>query len=347
MKKLLLPFFFFLASQIFSLEQSFAEPKSIYVQNTILAKVKDRSISLLDVKKKMDLLFYRTYPHLKNNVQARYQFYLSSWRHILIEMIDTELVLMDAATKELKTSDGEIREEMQKRFGPNILFTLFDLGVSYEEAWEMTKTDMIVKKMTGYYVSNRAFASVTPQVIRKAYSEYCQKNPALDEWNYQLVTVKAPEEDLEKKVAEKVHAILSSSKKDPSSLQDSIKEIEKSHEGVVIQVSKLYTANQKELSPSHLSTLQTLSPETYSLPIFQTSRLEGKKVYRIFYLKDFNKKEAPAFEKVSDQLQEQLFHETASKEYAHYCEKLRKRYGYDPTAELKNFPEDFQPFFLQ
>jgi hypothetical protein len=347
MKKFLCLFFFLLAHFAFSSQPSFSEPKSISVQNTILAKVKERTISVLDVRKKMDLIFYKSYPNLKNNVQARYQFYLANWRHFLTEMIDTELILADAATKELKITDGEIREEMQKRFGPNILFTLYDMGLTYEETWQMVKTEIIVRKMTGYHVSGRVYSSVTPVLVRQAYEDFCSKNPELEEWNYQLVTVKAPDESLQKQVADQVHALLVSSKKDPSSLQGQVKEIEKKHQGAVIQISQLYKANQKELSKTHLSILQSLSSGSYSDPIFQTSRLEGKKVTRIFYLKDANKKEIPSFEKMSDQLQEQLFHEMASKEYSHFCEKLRKRYGYDPIEELKNFDESFQPFLLQ
>ncbi len=347
MKKIFLFIFVCFGMHLFAAEDYSSPPQSIEMQNRILARVKDHSISLLDVKKKMDLLFYRSYPQLKNNPQARYQYYLSNWRQMLTEMIDTELILMDAATKEIKTPDGEIREEMQKRFGPNILFTLFDLGVSYDEAWEMTKREMIVRKLTGYYVSNKAFAAVTPQVLRAAYAEHCAKNPALDEWSYQLITIRAPDESLEKKIAEEVHALYSSAKKEPSSQEASLKAIEKKHENASIQISKLFTANQKELSASHLSTLQSLSVNSYSLPILQKSRMEGKNVYRIFYLKDFHKKEQPTFEQMSDTLQEQVFHETASLEYSHYCEKLRKRYGYDPSVELKNIQEDFQPFILR
>jgi hypothetical protein len=346
MKKKFLFLLFFSSFSLHASEESLAESKSIYVQNTILAKIKDTTISLLDVKKKMDLLFHRSYPHLKNSAQARYQFYVSNWRSVLSQMIDTELILADAATKELKISDGEIREEMQKHFGPNVLFTLFDMGITYEEAWKITKTDMIVKKMTGYYVSNKAFASVTPQEIRMAYQEYCQKNPSLDEWQYQLVTIKASSEEIEKKAAEKVHALLAGSKAEPSLQTSSLKEIEKSEPGLSVQVSQLYKANRKELSSAHLSILQQLSAGSYSDPLFQTSRSDGKKLYRIFYLKEATKKETPSFEKMADQLQDELFHAAAAKEYTHYCEKLRLRYGYDPSLELKNLKEDFQPFLL-
>src|SRR5579872_3060389 len=99
------------------------EPK-ISMQNTILAKVNGTTISMMDVKKKMDILFHQNYPQLADSNQARFQFYEVSWRHVLMEMIDHELILADAAEKEVKLTDGEVREEMEARFGPNVMLTL-------------------------------------------------------------------------------------------------------------------------------------------------------------------------------------------------------------------------------
>ena len=87
--------------------------QKIAVQNSILAKVNGTTISMIDVKKKMDLIFHQHYAHLADSTQAKFQFYETSWRRVLSEMIDNELILADAADKEVKLTDGELREEIE------------------------------------------------------------------------------------------------------------------------------------------------------------------------------------------------------------------------------------------
>src|SRR5438105_5026294 len=143
-----------------------AENPSIGMQNTILAQVNGKTISMMDVKKKMDLAFHEHYPHLAHAKQALFQFYESSWRTVLMDMIDHELIIAEAENKEIKLTDGEVREAMEERFGPNIMKTLDQIGLTYDETWKMIRNEMIVQRMTGFFVYNKAVASVTPQDIR-------------------------------------------------------------------------------------------------------------------------------------------------------------------------------------
>ena len=94
----------FALSSLFAQAPSMELPdnKKIAVQNTILTKVNDTTISVIDVKKKLDLMFYQNYSHLSHSNQARLQFYESGWRAALMQMIDNELILSDAAAKEVK-----------------------------------------------------------------------------------------------------------------------------------------------------------------------------------------------------------------------------------------------------
>src|SRR3990167_11079476 len=95
-----------------------AEPK-IAVQNSILTKVNGKTISMMDVKKKMDMAFHQNYPHLTHSNPARVQFYEVAWKKTLMDMIDNELILSDATDKEIKLTDGEVREALEERFAPN------------------------------------------------------------------------------------------------------------------------------------------------------------------------------------------------------------------------------------
>src|ERR1700733_15248143 len=75
-----------------SLLLSSQEPQ-IVVNNRIIAKINGKPISVMDLMKKMDILFYRQYPQYASLVMARYQFYQANWSYVLSEMIDKELIL--------------------------------------------------------------------------------------------------------------------------------------------------------------------------------------------------------------------------------------------------------------
>src|SRR5262245_8170025 len=92
----------------------------IIINNRILAKVNGKAISAFDVMKKMDMLFYRQYPEYTAIPQARLQFYQVSWKRVLQELIDKELILADAEESKLQVSAGDIRQEMELLLGPNI-----------------------------------------------------------------------------------------------------------------------------------------------------------------------------------------------------------------------------------
>ena len=107
--------------------------QKIAIQNTILSKVNGKTISMMDVKKRMDMLFHQSYPQHVHSNTARVQFYEASWRHILMDMVDNELIISDANDKEIKVTDGEVREVMEERFGPNVMQTLDKIGLTYEK----------------------------------------------------------------------------------------------------------------------------------------------------------------------------------------------------------------------
>ncbi len=269
----------------------FSQNQKIAMQNVILAKVNGQTLSMMDVKKKLDVMFHQYYPQHENSSQARFQFYESSWRPILMQMIDNELILSDSVDKELKLTDGEIREEVENRFGPNVMQTLDKIGLTYDETWKMVKNEMTVQRMTWWYVHSRALQSVTPQDIRQAYRLYLQENPAYCEWKYRVVSIRsdAPEEAL----SETIYKTLAESERSPEALADKLKEFEKT--GIAIQVSNEFTATDKDLSEAHRASLASLSPGSYSKPSFQMSRVDKKNVYRIFFLIDKTDYPAPTF----------------------------------------------------
>lgn len=318
---------------------NFADQK-IAVQNSILTKVNGKTISMMDVKKKMDLMFHQNYPQYEGNNQARFQFYEASWRHILMDMIDNELIISDALDKEIKLTDGEVREALEDRFGPSVMQTLDKIGVTYDEAWKMLKNEMIVQRMSWWFVQSRAMSSVTPQDIRQAYRLHLEKNPAYSDWTYRVISIKADKAN--DPLSEEIHQVLADSGKPPEYLLEDLKKLEAP--GISISVSNEYSASDKELSELHKTSLAFLQPGDYSKPSFQTSRIDKKTVYRIFYLIDKCDHPAQAFEDLAAQLRNELVQKAAGEESKNYVSKLRKHYGFDASTVL---PDDLHPFSLQ
>ena len=312
--------------------------KKIAIDNMILTKVNDTTISVVDVNKKLDLLFHQNYPHLTHSSQALFQFYENGWRPTLMQMIDHELILSDAAAREIKLSDGEIREEMESRFGPNVFATLDEISISYEEAWKMVKNDLIVQRMNWWFIQSKAIQSVTPQDIREAYRSYLDQNPPYQEIKYQVISIHSANPDL----IEKVYALVSKESASPEALVDSLKQVDDS-----IQISSEYTVKDIELSDAHRTALAHLTPKTYSHPVAQKSRVNQKSVVKIFYLSEKTDYPAPSFSDLSPKLKNDLIQQSVGKQSVAYLEKLRKQYGFDPAHIKEQLPEDMHPFSLQ
>ena len=321
------------------LPMDFSQDQKIAFQNSILAKVNDTTISMLDVKKHMDLLFHQHYGHLSESNQARYQFYEASWRRTLMELVDNELILSDAADKEIKLTDGEIREEMENRFGPGVSSTLDKIGLTYDEAWKMLKNEITVRRMTWWFVHSRAIQSVTPGEIRKAYQAYLKDHPPYQELSYRILSLRG--KDLEAQV-EKIAQCLQQTPQDPDIIAPLLIAIEPS-----LQLSHVYTLSDLEISDAHKTALKSLKPGEYSQPVLQASRFAQEPVARIFYLIDRIDHPAPSFQELSVTLREELVQKAVAKESQGYVGKLRKHYGFDAAYLHDRFPEDFHPFSIQ
>src|SRR5262245_20569039 len=122
-------------STLSAIEYSMQEeyPTDLLVKNRVLMKLNGKSITVMDVVRKMDLLFYRQFPDLAASSVARYQFYMAGWRTILEAVIDDQLILADAEEKKVEVTDGEVREELEQLFGPDTVLNLDKLGMSLDE----------------------------------------------------------------------------------------------------------------------------------------------------------------------------------------------------------------------
>jgi len=344
---LLLPFFllFFFLSLHGELPGvlAYEEPQEIVVTNRILAVVNGVPISVIDVMKKMDMLLQRYYPDRFSFKFMRFQHYSKNWRDTLTQMIDQELMIADAEHLDLKISDAEVREEMLRRFGANMMVTLDMMGISSEEARAQIHKEIVVQKIMWYRVHSKVFNMVNPQDIKEAYRLFCKHNPPLEKWNYQVLSIRSTTETIGALLAKRAFDLLETRNIAFSALPQELKSEEESS---AISLSEELEGDEKSLSISHKEVLRQLEPGTFSAPIAQVSRHDSSTVHRIFYLKEHQIQTPPSFTKMAEELKEHLLSQASFKESTHYIAKLRQRYGFE-EAKMLHIPDDFQPFAVR
>ncbi len=346
MKKLLLLACIFSSAFAFDQRPTLegALERKVVVNNNIVTKVNGKTISMLDIAKKLDYMSYQNNPEVLNSDAAKYQFYLSAWRYALIDMINNELMLAEAASKDVKVPDSEIREVIQTRFGPNITQSLEKLNLTYKEIFEIVKTEEIVKRIRWFFVNTKALQTVTPQMIRAEYERSISNNPAGDRFHFQIITIKAPNEVQSSSLALKTYQLL---KNKTDSTPDDLKQ-EKDLPAEQIQISTEYTTSETELSDIYKEALSSLEPGEYSTPSSQISRLDGKMNWRIFYLKQKERITPPSFQEMNEKIKDELLQKVVKEESTKYFERLYKKYSVDEIALQKLLSDErATPFFLR
>lgn len=322
------------------------EPENLIIHNRILAKIDNKTISVMDVVKKMDVYLSRAYPQYANSKLARYQFYTGNWKDTLQQMIDDELMLLDSEGKDLKVTDGDVRESMQERFGPNVMGNLDRLGISYEEAKQMIYSELVVQKMLWFRIHSKALLTVGPQEVKSAYKEYCTQNPPMEHWHYQVLSIRSKNKEIAEELAKKAYERLNEGNADLAVLATSLKE-ESPQDTVSINVSEDYQVDEKHVSTAHKEVLFSLPAHSFSLPIPQVSRADSSTVFRIFNLKEHTKKIPLPLDQIKDKLENELIQKAIAKEGAVYISRLRERLGYHEKLMMEEIPDDFQPFALR
>ena len=321
-------------------------PRKIFVNNRVL-KVNGRCISILDIQRKMDMVFYRQFPQYAEDPEARYQFYQINWRTVLQDMIDAELVLSDAAEKKIEISDGEIREELETLFGPNVISNIHSLGMSLDEAKEIIRKELTVSRMMLLMVRSKAMHQVTPSGLRHVYSEYAEANRRQASWEYQVLTIRASNPDQGAILGAAAQALLESGKAGFSTLISALEQEEVKDSMTAIRLSTVYQRNEEEIAESHRDILSNMSVGGYSAPVAQIDRTDNNTVYRIFHLINYSDSEDVTLKEVESRLKEFLLSKAMDSETDTYMNKLRRYYGISREYISQALPEDFQPFVLR
>ncbi|MGZ3633744.1 MAG: peptidylprolyl isomerase [Parachlamydiaceae bacterium] len=312
----------------------------VVVNNRVLAKVNGKAISVMDVMKKMDILFYREFPQYTSFPEARFQFYEANWKYVLQELIDKELIIADAEENKLPVSSGDVRQEMERMFGPNIISNLDSIGMTFEEAWKIVQGDILLQRMLFVRVNAKALREVTPKDVQTYYEEYAKENVTLPQWNYQVITIRDKNPEKGEETAKLAYKLLTEEKVGLPELATRIKSTPQAPVSQV-SVSEMYSHSDKEISPSYKEILSKMTPGTYSEPVAQKSK-DKSMVYRLFFLDRMTPGGVPPFKDVEGKLKEKLLEKEITEKSQAYIKRLRSHFD---VQEM--IPEGFEPFELK
>lgn len=321
---------------------SMNQPKHVEFNNCLLARVNGKPITLYDVVKKLDLIFFRQFPEYKDVLEAKYQFYLINWKAILKDLIEKELVLADAEENNFKVSSGDVRQEMEKLFGPNIIANLDELGLSYDEAWNILKGDLTIRRMMIGRIQSKTIQAITPQAVKTAYEKYAVENRHPETWKYHVISFRDKDPTKAAEAANLAHFLLTHDKVTLNNLSQELtqRSVEKETN---INISEEFKHTPKEVSEQYRDILSTLDSGKISHPVAQKSKTAKGTVFRIFIVTAKEPEGADPLEKVENTIKDKIFNEVSAKETEAYFLRLRKHFAVQEYVAGENY----QPFFLR
>jgi hypothetical protein len=324
-----------------------APSKKVLVNNRVVAVVNGKVISVVDLMKKMDMMLYQYYPEYLGVPEARYQFYSSQWKELLSDLIDKELVLADAEEKQFEVSSGDVREELEEIFGPNVMVNLDTTGFSMDEAWKLIKAEITIRRMMSYQVRQRVMPQITPALIKKAYQERVKELSDQTEATWLSITIKSSDIEKAKKVADEAYKLVSTEKVGHNRLEEEMKARLLLQEPVALTVSQVFTQKSSELSPALLELFSTMQKGSYSAPQLQTSRTGSAPVLRIYHLQDIRQEAAPSMQELEPLLREEIANKLMKDTTKKYYSDLSQHFHVSKEQIEKDLPNNFQPFELR
>lgn len=296
---------------------SAAQPE-VFAENRVLATVRDQVITVVDVMKKLDMIFYQQFPEYRNSPQARFEFYRANWRRVLEELVDRQLVLSWSEEKQFTVTNGDIREELEEIFGPDVMVNLYEAGLSLSEVREMLRADILLRRIISFYIRTPVLTTITPAVLKKTYAQRALETKGRELVLWRSISIKQAKTSCSREQAEQIHRWLFEDKL-------SFEEVKaKLPEGVEVISSQQFRSEKREMSPRVQEILRSLKPGVPSSLVSYEGR-EGQ-VWRIYLVDERTTAPMPSFSEMEGALRDELAAPQISKKTEEFFDDLRKQY---------------------
>ena len=318
--------------------------KKISVNNRVLAIINGKGISVVDLMKKMDMILYQNYPQYLEVPEARFQFYMTQWKTLLAEMTDRELVLLDAEDKKFEVSSGDVREELEEIFGPQVMINLDSVGLTQDEAWKLLKEEIIIRRMLQMQVRAAVFSQITPSDIRSAYDEYVQKSSQEKECTWSCITVKSTDIDEAHTIAQTAYTMLTEDKTPREELHQLLKEKNLLPDNATLSNSTEFTQKTTELASNLQELFLSMKEDEWSKPQQVVSKATNGQTVRLYFLHKQTETVLASIEDLEASLREELVEKRTIDKTKEYYNLLSSYYHISKDQIEKELPENFQPF---
>lgn len=317
---------------------------AIQVEPQVLARVGDKALTSMDVKRRMDFIFQHQYPQYAKNEMARIEFYKNSWQGVLQDMIQTEMILAHVTLQEEKIkqkliSDGDVHRELHERFGPDVIASLSNIGMTYEEGCEMLRREMQVGNMIYVSVQDKVKKRVRPEDIRERYERLSSEMRNKKRWRYQVITVDTDSSDDRAKISAIAQQILEregltalTSLGEKAKTAASIQLVSADNKpdnkppAFKISVSNTIETGEDDITPERAAALASLKKGEWSAPIAHTLRKSKRDVDQILVLHSTLETKPPAFEKQQEHVRMELSNEIYQEEMGKFIHMLEERF---------------------
>jgi hypothetical protein len=313
---------------------------SIVVENRVLATVRDQVITVVDVMKKLDMIFCQQFPQYRGVPEARYEFYQSNWRKVFEELVDRQLIISMAEEKQFVVTNGDIRQELEDVFGPNVMMSLYEEGLSMHEVHEMMKADILLRRIISFYVHSPVVNAITPEVLRLAYQKRVEELKGKEGWIWRSMTVKSKGNDCPKAVAEKVWNLL---EKDHQPIETIASKLPNDIECVI---SLPFRSEQREVAPAIQHILEMLPLHSFSEPMPFTNRSDPHQSWRCYIVDERFEPKAPTFLELEIAIRQELASPEITKRTITFFDDLRKQYYVKHIFSSEQLMA-FEPFQLK
>ncbi len=321
-------------------EETSQRRPSVIVENRVLATVRDQVITVMDVMKKLDMVFCQQFPQYRAVPEARYEFYRSNWRRVLEELVDRQLIMSLAEEKQFSVTNGDIREELEEAFGPNVMMNLYEEGLSLHDVHEMMKADILLRRIIFFYVHAPVLHAITPDVLRSAYQHRVNELKGKEGWIWRTVTVKAKGKDCPKAMADKVWKLL---EQDRLPMEKVVAQLPNEIE---CQVSSPFRSEHKEVAPGIQDILEKLPLNSFSEPLPFTVRNDPHQCWRCYIVDERFSATVPTFQEVEEVIRQDLAAPEIAKKTIAFFEELRKQYHVQHLFTSEQLLA-FEPFQLK
>ena len=313
---------------------------SIVMENKVLATVRDQIITVFDVVKKMDMIFYQQFPQYRGVPEARCEFYRANWRRIFQELVDRQLIISMAEEKHFDVTNGDIREELEEIFGPNAMMNMYEEGLSLHDVEEMMRADILLRRALSFYVHSPVISSVTPSVLRTAYEKRIEELKGGYGWVWRSATVKSKSGDCPEGVAKQMWSLL---QKSHCTIEQISAELGNGYEVVL---SQPFRSEKSEVAPTVQAVLEQLQPQTFSEPQPFTSRSDPRQGWRCYIVDERFSVKVPSFEELEALLQNEIASPVITVRTAEFFEDLRKQYGVKHLLSAEEL-QALEPFHMK